>query len=269
MARNLTKADRQGLVIFAFIGALIVAAVTAKMMLQSGQVRTDPDTLCPTRSTYAHTVVLIDKTDPLSEGQRRAFRSLIKEIREILEIREKLSIFVLDDTNYSAPAAAFALCNPGTGADANELTQNPRKIHRNYLARFGAPLDRVIDDLSLGEEARTSPIMEMIQSVSFVSDFDATFAPRRLFIVSDMMQNTPEYSHYRSGGKRSKVLDFDRFRQSPRMAAVATNLDRVDVRIVYLIRPRTGALQTREHILFWEQFFAEAGARVTEVRPVR
>ena len=257
--------DRLALMILAGVALGMAILGGLAFALHSARVATDPDTLCPTEGVYDHTVVLVDKTEPFTPGQQRYLRRAIEAIRDRMTLFEKLSIFVLDAENYSAPKPSFALCNPGDGSEANELYENPRKIRAQFDRQFGAPLDAVMEEIARADSSPRSPIMEMIQEVSYHQDFDASEkAERRLVLFSDMLQHMPGvYSHFRARP------DFERFDRSAYAGRIAPDLNGVAVRIIYLLHPEYRASQTRRHILFWERYFAAAGARLEEVRPVR
>lgn len=244
-------------------GSIAVVAILASLPFLIDDPEIDDTNLCPTDRPYPHTVLLVDKTDPLTPSQQRFLGSLTNKVKFDLEQYEKLSIYILDDENYLAPAAVFAMCNPGTGRNANELYQNPRKVQQKFDEFFGVPLEAVLDDLLKGTESKRSPIMEMLREVSFMDDFTPEVAERRLIVVSDMLQNMPEYSQYR------RSLDYDGFVATPYAKKVAAMLGGVTVKLVYLWRPGTRNLQGLQHIRFWDRYFADFGARLVEVERVR
>ena len=261
--------DKHGLMILGVAGMCILGLMLVPLFLKDGNgSAVDPDTLCPRSGNYGHTVILVDKTDPFTPTQQHVLQQVIASIRDHMAVADKLSIYILDDTNYVAPQPAFALCNPGSGRDANPIYQNPQKVERVFRERFGQPLERILKPLMAANERAASPIMEMIREISTIDDFGAhgdsgPNAPRRrLVIFSDMLQNMADYSHYRTRA------DFETFRTSQYYYGVHAPLSGVEVEIYYLVRPHTRQLQTRGHILFWEQYFRRAGAVLNFVRPV-
>lgn len=69
----------------------------------------DPATLCPIDRSYPRTVVIVDKTDPFSDSQSIFLRAELENIRDELELFEKLAIYVLNQDNFSAPRPVFEL----------------------------------------------------------------------------------------------------------------------------------------------------------------
>ena len=264
MARSgLSKKDKQGVIIIvgSVLGLVLLALIPVIVSITA--VPFDEETLCPKEQDYGHTVILVDKTDPLTPTQATLVRRLVDRVKSSMTLFEKLSIFVLDDLNYSFPEPRFALCNPGSGENASPLYQNPSLMERRFEEKFGEPLDKALDGIKLGDTRPNSPIMEMIASVSTLKDFQPSKENRRLIIFSDMLQHMPDYSHY------SSKLDYDAFKGTDYARRQLVNLEGVQVRIIYLVRKNAIQRQTNRHGLFWEKYFERLGARLDEIRPSR
>ena len=152
---TLSKKDKLGIALIVGAIVVIIAVVGGTFAIQritGTSSKIDPETLCPYSGGYAHAVILVDKTDPFSDPQKKLFRGKVLEIRQSLQTLEKLSIYVLDDKNYLAPQPVFAVCNPGSSDAANPLYQNPRLWQKRYQERFGKPLDQIVDQLTGGTE---------------------------------------------------------------------------------------------------------------------
>lgn len=107
-----------------------------------------------------------------------------------------------------------------------------------------------------------SPIMELIQA-TVVQDLKhaAPAAPRRLIVVSDMMQHSKEYSQYRG-------TDGEVFFHGPLFDKVATDLTGIDVRVLYIRRVSGASRQPAGHEQFWANYFNRLGARTFVIAPV-
>jgi hypothetical protein len=255
---SLSKKDKAGvaLIVSAVVVMVVVIVGTAILQRRDKAERVDPDTLCPYSRNYAHTVVIVDKTDPFSDNQKKKFRALVLELRGSLEIAEKLSIYVLDDRNYLAPRPVFAVCNPGTGSAANPFYQNPRMWEKRFHAKFGKPLDDVVGQLDEAKTTKISPILEMVHSVAQVFDFGPAASNRRLIVFSDLMQNVPEFSHFNSN------FDYKSFRSTPYAKKVKADLTDAKVRLIYLLRPELHKFQSQPaHQTFWGNWFQDSGAK--------
>ncbi len=206
---------------------------------------------------------MIDKTDPLTGSQEDTLRSKISKLRnKDLQLYEKLSIYVLDDRNYAFPEPRFAFCNPGGRKHANRIYQNPELMQNKFDEVFGTPLNKALADIQLGDTRPSSPIMEMIQTVGRLRDFRPTPTHRRrLIIFSDMLQNVPDYSHYRT------KPDYRIFKENSYAQRLRVDLGGVEVRIIYLLRNGARHLQTNAHGVFWEQYLESLGAQLSEIAP--
>ncbi len=253
-----------GVAILAVCFAIMAGLGWLFLHLKEQQARFDPETFCPLDGRHDRTAILIDASDPLSATQVKRVREHIEDLRLHLELHEWVGLYVLGEDNLVLPRPVFALCNPGNAEQANPLYENPDRIRRQFAERFQAPMVEAVERLAEEntEEQSTSPILEMVRAVATDRGYRSS-GRRRLVIVSDMLQNTPQYSHY------SGEPDFGAFRESG-YAGDFLNLSLldVDVEILYLKRTKTAALQTYGHVRFWEQYFDAVDASLGRVEPV-
>jgi hypothetical protein len=248
--------------ILALCAALAVAGSALWLYLGQQDSALDPQTLCPVSGPKGHAVLLVDQTDPLNFTQKQAFLGYLAEFGQgKVQEGELLSVFVLGEELSSAARPLFAMCNPGQGQDKNIWTANPERLRRQFEARFQKPMAELAERLSQAQPARTSPIMEMLQLVA-INGFRAahTAGPQRLYVVSDMLQNTAGYSQYQG------IIDFAEFQASPIFPKVRADLAGVEVELAYLLN--APQRQTRRHAKFWEDYFQAMGARLVSVRPL-
>ena len=216
--------------------------------------------LCPADGPVGHIVLLVDMTDPLSFTQKEAF---LLTLRELIEKRTPkgylLSVFMLGADFKENAAPIEELCNPGTGADRSELTANIKRLRRQYEEKFLKPLSKRTENLVASKPAKFSPIFEMVQLVGIKAFRKHDIkGERRLMIISDMLQNTPQLNMY------NNPPDFSIFAASDYGRKTQPELQGVEVEIHYLIN--TPNVQTKRNLMFWEEYFNKAGARVVEVR---
>ncbi len=222
----------------------------------------NPETLCPD-IVDAHTIVVLDKTDILSANQQKFILNYINKEKNRLETSEKFSIFTLTENTYMNPEPIFSKCNPGTGKTANQLYQNPRKIQMRFDSFFAEPLKKNMNKMLLDNTGSKSPIFEMIRELSLKDDFSNNIHKKTLIIISDLMQHVSKFSHYKN---RSS---YEYFSNKSYAYEVATSLNSVDVKIVYLLRDKLGNIQGNRHLSFWKEYFEDMGANVIKVRNVR
>jgi hypothetical protein len=217
---------------------------------------------CRSSGPAGHVVLLVDKTDPFTRTQRLAFIDLLREIGATRVAKgELLSVFVLGESVDSAVEPVFERCNPGNAQDASKWNANPERLRRNYEDTFLKPLAGVAAHIEGERPAPVSPIMEMLQLVA-INGFrrNDVRGPRRLIVVSDMLQNTAEYSHYRGD------VSFERFRARPYFQRVRVDLSEVAIELRYLMH--APAIQNRGHAKFWEDYFRELGASLMAIKLV-
>jgi hypothetical protein len=222
----------------------------------------DPETFCQDEVS-AHTIVVLDKTDSLSSNQQQFVLNYINNEKAKLKTFEKFSIFAFTENTYTNPDPVFSKCNPGTGKDANQLYQNPKKMQIRFDEFFSKPLKENMSNILSDNTGSRSPIFEMVRELSFQNDFGDDVQQRTLIIISDMMHHTSEYSHYKNR------IDYKYFSEKPYAYEVSTSLNFVNIKIVYLLRDNLRNTQGKRHLLFWEKYFEEMGAEVADVRKIR
>lgn len=219
------------------------------------------DAMCPTdRPPPSVQAILLDASDPLGAAQRLTVANELTRLRRSLPAMARVEIYAIEPTSgLLAPKAA--LCNPGDGSKMSPWYQNPELARRRWRAAFEEPLAQLVEARLAHGKAPVSPIYEAIQAIAVRTfgrpEFDAV--PKRLFVVSDLIQYVPGVQSHYDG-----VPDFDAFSRSAYFRRVRADLRGVEVHLIYLARA-TSPVQGSEHILFWQRYFARQGAIVSDV----
>ncbi len=251
------------LVLAVAAGALVLllgAGIALAWLAQRSRVTLD-DAMCPTdQAPPSLQVILLDASDPLGAAQRLAVANELTRLRRSLPRLARVEVYAIEPgSGLLEPRAA--LCNPGDGSNMSQWYQNPELARRRWRAAFETPLAHLVDSRLAHGAAPVSPIYEAIQAIAVRSFGQPRFdgVPKRLFVVSDLMQHVPgRQSHYQG------VPDFDRFSETAYFRRVRADLTGVEVRLIYLARA-TSRIQGGEHIRFWQRYFARQGAVVSEV----
>jgi hypothetical protein len=154
------------------------------------------------------------------------------------------------------------MCHPGDGADADPLaatTPPASAAIRNALPAAAGGGVRWL------REARGAPGSPILESIAlFARATGGTRTPRRIILVSDLLQNTGSLSLYRGQPDVDAALGTHGGR---RLAAVGLAGAAVD-----LVDPQWHARAGRdsdERLCFWRELPARVGADVRLARPVR
>jgi hypothetical protein len=236
-----------------------VALVTAYFLVRreaTDRPQLEAVTLCPVEGPWGTIVVLLDSTDAFpAVAQTQITQHLI----ETAEALPDYNLLEIRQVTPEIPGGRilFSKCNPGDGSNLSELTANPELAYRRWLDEFQAPLQDALSGALIAEGADTSPIMATIQqiAVSKFSGGDVEQTPRRLIVVSDMIENTPAYSQYRGD------LSYERFRASAGYRDLHTNLHDAGVEILYVQRGQPAVLDASDHLEFWIEWIADNGGR--------
>ncbi len=221
----------------------------------------DPDTLCPREPLPARIAILIDASDPLTLRQQERLAGELESVMDSMYKHEWLGIYVLDEQQHSVPSPVIGKCHPGGADDANPLYQNPRQHERALQRNFIQPLDILLKQVAaVQDEQSTSPLLEMILGVSIDTGWQSG-TKGKFIIVSDMLHNTPEYSHYRG---EPVFTDFRNLQYAEQFLDL--NLANVEIEILHVRRPRDAQHHTRRYIAFWEEYFEAVGGRLKRVK---
>ena len=220
----------------------------------------DQKTLCPKTGPEAGLVVLLDLTDRIGSTQHIRLRSILE--KEVSDAHQNTLIAVgAVRSEPSKRGVDFALCKPLEGSAASQLYQNPRLVTEKYEKDFQQPFTASLEKMLKATRANRSPIMESLQATLAATPgfVDAEY-PRRVIIVSDLLQHSAVFSFSR----RDTWRKFHRSRDFERLART---LRGVDVQILRLPRPKA-KIDTVEVGDFWANYFDQAGARHVRSRIV-
>lgn len=215
---------------------------------------------CPTdRPLSGNFVVLIDTTDEFNEIQKNDVKKRFSQLKDRIPLYARLAVYSVDQEVGAKLGPTVALCNPGSAEGLNRFTSGIVLIQQRWEEDFAEPLDALLRDFFERSPSAQSPIMERLQEIAVIEESP----PTELMIVSDMLQNSPAYSHYTDADKGIKW-----FIKSPSYQRVHSDLTGVRVYIWYLRREGAEGLQGADHARFWEQYLTSLGAIVKEVRRI-
>ena len=191
--------------------------------------------------TERRTAVLIDSTDRIPETHRALIGNWFQEgfTRTLIRF-ERVAIFEVrpqHETHHPMlNEPYFDQCAPPI--KANKWIENPRLVRQNFEQNFMKKKLQVIGALASQEEARWSPIVEVIHELFERYD--------RIVLVSDLMQNTPECSLYRSRLQRQGLVGCRQFS--------LRRFDKKSLEVVYLKRRKIARLQGKYLLDNWHDF---------------
>jgi len=207
-------------------------------------------------------VVLLDVTDNLSMQEKQAVVNNFEDIVLQSPSNTSFQVFRVQDIAGSLLAPVGAAFNQIQGnAEANPLISNPHQQRRQWLESFKAPLMRALEMAMSSDSADQSPIMESVQSVALTTLLtpEAKGAPRRLILVSDLLQHTDEFSFYKS------IPEFSSLSDNTNYAKLKTNLSGVDVEL-WVLRNHTKDATALADL--WRRIIFNQGGNVSKVVPI-
>lgn len=242
------------------VGALLAVGIIASAALYQNrteqEMAVDATTLCPTKTgPLGMTAILFDLTDPLSTAQGGQLRQYIEKEIADAAVGTQFTLGVVSQ-DASAWGASDALCKPRSGRDVSALTQNTRMVERRYEERFLRPLNSNLESMISATGADRSPIMESLQALVADTPGFLTFdGPRRVIVVSDLLQHSDVMSFYRGE-------DWQSFSGSQEFQRLSRSLSDVDVAVFQVPRLIDKIKDPASVEDFWVRYFDLQGARL-------
>lgn len=216
----------------------------------------DPQSLCPVDGPRGITVVLVDTSDDLPETTRREVLGELDDMITALPPYYRLDIRALDIAGMRS-RSLFSKCNPGDGAGLSEWTDNPRIARLRWIDDFRKPAADAVKSSVASAKATSSPIMAAIQDIA-IEQFSSNASQnvrKSLYVISDMVEYTRDYSQYPRAGD----LSFQRYKQSPAYLKFRTDLHGATVFIRYVTRQSSGQplVDSVKHMEFWKSWIED------------
>ena len=255
----------------------VVVAGVAVYLREPAQTDQRDGDLCPIGegAIAERAVLLLDLRKPWNDGASAFLAGAVGEVASSLAADTELRVFALSGTAAAPRQAVDRFCKPYDGAllelagDAEDACENlpPELAERESAMRFCTRRDRLQRRIGRLAAQHDGPVanaylVEAIEETSL--ELAAASGPKSLFILSDMMQHAPWYSHAERDTASLSFSEFEQLRSDqntlvgPAPGAVAD----VDVTIFYV--PRSGVTegspQRREHKRFWQEYVANAFA---------
>ena len=202
------------------------------------------DNLCPMSGPTEQNLVLVDVSDEIAPITRQ---DLLNRLHDVAASTAKGALFELRvlEPGTTNSRVLFSYCNPGDGAELDSLTGYPERARQRWEEGFNAPLETALNESIVAGEADTSPIMGALQElvVEHMGMEADRARPTKLYVASDLLENTPQFSMYQSGP------DFEAYRNSTAFRSYATDLAGAEVRFWVISRPN--ALPSAQVADFW------------------
>lgn len=231
---------------------LLALAILARPKPVDKATGCETDQLLPT----AHTVLVIDQTDAFTPAQITYAKKVLLYEYDHLHRYDLLTVRGVG-TNADTPIRNFTLCRVPKRAEVYGIAVNEDQVAHRFETVAGKPMARYLDSLARVGEAETSPLVETISNISREEDFGPGVRDRRLVVISDMAQNSANFSQYKKAGAKVALPS--------ELGVFQPDLKGATVRVHYLLRPSLRRIQGAEHEATWQAFFERAGAKDVKI----
>ena len=245
--------------------AILAAAVIVGVVIWSTVVdrpARDRETMCPEGGPSQVTAILVDTTDGLDPISRADILGRLDDLVSESRPDEMMIVYEASQSLANTFAPEITVCNPGDPDAADPLISSPGLIRRALEERFRTPLTRMFEDLVDSDEAAVSPVMETIQAISVTVYARGAYEsiPKRLILISDLLQHSEHLSLYR------EPPDYDAFASGTGAEALQTNLRDVVLEILFVPRRAHSRLGSSIKLIrFWERWISEQGGQIERV----
>ena len=216
--------------------------------------------LCPPQPVSV-TAVLVDVTDPMTLPQRQDLRNKLEELKSSVPRYGKIAIFKVDTSKDQLLSPVLQLCNPGNASSVTDVNGDPAAMQARWDQQFQKPLDKAFEGLMQASGSETSPILQSMQSVNLTELRNPvmTDKPRKLIVISDLLQNTSGLSFYH------RLPDASEVEKTSEFSTARTDLHGIDVELWMLQRPDFASTQPRALADLWDALVTAEGGQVTTV----
>ena len=273
---------------------LVLAVALAMVLLNQPEANAQRDSdLCPVVGAAANQgALLVDLRKPLGAGGRQLVGDVLRDVTVALPADTELSVYTLTG-NATAPRRLLRrFCKPYANSDlavagakedaaavrdcADLPAQLPVRL-RDNVQRFCAVRAEVAEDL---ERAASRPLAIPVPSAFLVEAIEETAlsfaAPaqttgtRRFFVLSDMLQHAPWFSHVERGMAGWGFNDFIYLREMAASSVGPRPAPLTDVGVTIFYLPRTGWTEAPRprmtHTAFWTRYFLDTMGAAPELR---
>jgi hypothetical protein len=190
-----TNNEKSAIMLLALsIGFISIVAVTAVVLNMN---RPDRLTHCISpASDFSQVDFIIDTTDPISDYQAQFLFKSIKSIVESKDIGTKIGVYSISSKIGGLSAELFGRCKPKSGSDANIFYENKIMVESAYNKGFFDIIRDTISEEVEANEQQRSPIVEAFLDYSKLEH--GVSKSRELFVFTDLLQNTKDYSVYKT-----------------------------------------------------------------------
>lgn len=242
--------DRWGVLLLILSALAVTGMAGLAARAELTKPRRDPVTGCPVAGARGHTLILVDRTDALTPDQQTHLQERVVRIEAEIPRDQMLSVWVLSTTSEGALERVFCRCSPGR--QVGWWSDNPRFAAVRADSLMARPLATAVRRLSTGQGAHRSGITAALSEVTGLAEFQNCAGPRRIVLVSDLHENSTEWSIYRGDAGRTPL--------EAALTPLPPNLRGVPVEVVVIGRAGRGDQEGLLLRHLWKSFLAAAGA---------
>lgn len=264
--------DKRAVVILTLISLFVVSVVSVVMYQRYSRPVIGADNCVYTdkglsqRAATEQTVLLIDQSEALTDGHVRGVLKYVETYilsDELAPPGSRVLMFGFSKDDFPERGQGVPgfrpildICKPRQ--EGNPFSDNNRKIRDKFVRSFLQPLKESLEKELSKDIGQRSPILETLQFISRSQDVGAWDKRKKLIVISDMLQHTQGFTHYRPPNT------YDDFKKRF-SAQVLADFRSWEVAILYLRRYHDRHLQLPQHLEFWQRYFHDVGGKLAQI----
>ncbi len=250
-----------GLAVAAVVFGVLAAGGYLVFLSIYGGVTRDKTTLCPVEGPRSVTSIVIDRTDAISVITKADIEVQINNLLASAQKDQEFTLFTVDSIERNTLKPLVTVCSPGNPDDVDPLYASKEIVRKRWIENFKLPLEQVLRDILSLQEAEFSPIMESIQSITIThfSEIQRKEVPRKIIIVSDLLQNSRTISFYKN------KPNFEKFQESLFSKGLNPDLRNVDIEIWLINRNSKAQAVEAEILAFYGAWVSVHGGRLVRL----
>jgi hypothetical protein len=180
------------------------------------------------------------------------FEDYIKES----PVNSKHDLYKVDEINDQLLDPVFSGVSNYSEKTKNYFTSAPEREKRVWETQFEQPYLAALETAIASSDSKYSPILESIKSavIKTLNVYEAKGKPKRLILVSDLMQHTSSLNLYK------EIPDYKLLKQNPEFRNLRIDLTGIEFEIWWLNPPNNPTIYNKLQNIWLQIIYDQMGA---------
>ena len=211
-------------------------------------------------SISQYNVFLIDVSSPLTPQQKDQLKNMFEDYIKESPVNSKHVFYKVDEIKDQLLKPVVEGVSNYSEKDKNYFTSSPEREKKVWAKKFEQPFLAALETTTASSDSKNSPILESIKSVviSTLNKYEAKGKPKRLILVSDLMQHTSSLNFYK------EIPDYKLLKQNPEFRNLRIDLTGIDFEIWWLNPSNNPAVYNKLQSIWLQIIYDQMGTIKSE-----